>query len=150
MFRLIRVPAGLDNFLQSLEQCFHWHHVSSFRLLVVTIALMWGRRHVANLYRELEAPSHRTRVHHVCLVERWDPEAALRQQAQEWLRALPPQRGATLDRLIDDSQKAKRGQHRNAVAKMKDPTTDASIRGHQSVCGILGFRQQVIPWGLRR
>jgi len=62
MFRIIRVPAGLDNFFQSLEQCFHWNHFSYFRLLVVTIAFMWGRRNVANLYRYLEAPSHRTRV----------------------------------------------------------------------------------------
>ena len=37
----------------------------------------------------------------------------------------------------------------DAVAKMKDPTTDAYIRGHQYVCGILVFRQQVIPWGIR-
>jgi hypothetical protein len=149
MFRLIRVPAGLDNFFQSLERCFHWNHFSYFRLLVVTIACMWGRRHVANLDRYLEAPAHRTRLNNFCLVERWDPEAALRQKAQEWLRALHPQRGETLYRLIDASKKATRGQHMDAVAKMTAPTTDAYIRGHQYVCGILVFRQQVIPWGIR-
>jgi hypothetical protein len=150
MVRIIRVPAALDNFFQPLEQRFHWNHFIYFRWLVVTIACMWGRRHVANLYRYLEAPSHRTRVNNCFVVERWDPEAALRQQAQEWLRALHPQRGETLYVLIDDAKQAKRGQHRDAVAKMKDPTTDASSRGHQSVCGILVFRQQVIPWGIRR
>ncbi len=36
-----------------------------------------------------------------------------------------------------------------AVAKMKAPTTDASIRGHQDVCGTLLFRGHVIPWGIR-
>jgi len=149
MFRIIRVPAGLDNFFQSLERCFHWNHFSYFHLLVVTIACMWGRRNVANLYRYLEAPSHRTRFNNFFLVERWDPEATLRQKAQELLRALHPQQGETLYLLIDDTKKAKRGQHMDAVAKMKDPTTDAYIRGHQYVCGILVFRQQVIPWGIR-
>ena len=36
-----------------------------------------------------------------------------------------------------------------AVAKMKDPTTAAYIRGHQYVCRILVFRQHVIPYGIR-
>ena len=81
MFRIIRVPAALDDFFQPLEQRFHWNHFIYFRLLVVTIACMWGRRHVANLYAYLEAPSHRTRVNNFFLVERWDPEAVLRQNA---------------------------------------------------------------------
>ena len=49
MCRIIRVPAALDNFVQPLGRHFHWNHCTSFRLLVVTIACMWGRRHVANL-----------------------------------------------------------------------------------------------------
>ena len=49
---------------------------------------MWGRRNVANLYRYLDATHHRTRFNNFFLVERWDPEAALRQKAQELLRAL--------------------------------------------------------------
>jgi SRSO17 transposase len=51
--------------------------------------------------------------------------------------------------IIDDSKKAKRGQCMDAVAKLKDPTTDTYIRGHQYVCAILVCRDQVIPWGIR-
>jgi SRSO17 transposase len=149
MFRIIRVPPSLDKFFRPLKGHFHWNHDTYFRLLVVTIAFMWGRRNVANLYRYLDAPFHRTRFNNFFLVERWDPEAALRQKAQELLRALHPQRGETLYLLIDDSKKAKRGKVMDAVAKMKDPTSDAYIQGHQYVCGILVFRQQVIPWGIR-
>jgi SRSO17 transposase len=149
MFRIIRVPPSLDKFFRPLQGHFHWNHHTYFRLLVVTIAFMWGRRNVSNLYRYLDAPFHRTRFNNFFLVERWDPEAALRQKAQELLRALHPQRGETLYLLIDDSKQAKRGQHMDAVAKMKDPTSDAYIQGHQYVCGILVFRQQVIPWGIR-
>jgi len=91
MFRIRRVPPSLDKFFQPLHGHFPWDHFTYFRFLVVTIALMWGRRNVANVYRYLEAPSHRTRWNNVFLVARWDPEAALRQKAQELLRALHPQ-----------------------------------------------------------
>ena len=51
MFRIIRVPRALDKFFPPLERHVHWNHFSDFRLLVVAIACVWGRRHVANLYR---------------------------------------------------------------------------------------------------
>jgi hypothetical protein len=82
-------------------------------------------------------------------VQRWDPEAALRQKAQELLRTLAPQPGDTVYLILDNSKPATRGKPMAAVAKMKDPTTDAYIRGHQYVCGLLRFRQPVIPWGIR-
>jgi len=149
MFRVIRVPPSLDKFFQPLQGHFHWDHFTYFRLLVLTIAFMWGRRNVANVYRYLDAAHHRTRFNNFFLVERWEPEAALRQQAQALLRVLHPGKGETIYLIIDDSKKAKRGQAMDAIAKMKDPTTDAYIWGHQYVCGILLFRGHVIPWGIR-
>lgn len=149
MFRIIRVPPALDKFFQPLKGHFQWDHFAYFRLLVLTIACMWGRRNVANVYRYLDAAHHRTRFNNFFLVKRWDPEAALRQQAQALLRVLHPGKGETIYLIIDDSKKAKRGQAMDAIAKMKDPTTDAYIRGHQYVCGILLCRQHVIPWGIR-
>jgi SRSO17 transposase len=149
MFRIIRVPAVLDKFFCPLHSHFHWNHWLYFRLLVVAMAFMWGRRNVANLYRYLDAEHHRTRFNNFFLVERWDPEAALRQKAQELLRALRPGKGETLYLVIDDSKKAKRGKAMDAVAKMKDPTTEAYVRGHQYVCAILVCRGQVIPFGIR-
>jgi SRSO17 transposase len=113
------------------------------------MAFAWGRHNVANLYRYLDAQHHRTRFNNFFLVQRWDPEAALRQKAQELLRALAPRPGDTVYLILDDSKKAKRGKRMEAVAKMKDPTTDAYIRGHQYVCGTLLFREHVIPWAIR-
>jgi hypothetical protein len=84
------------------------------------------------------------------LVERWAPEAALRQRAHELLRALRPGRGEPLSSVIDDSKKATRGQAREAVAKMQDPTTAAYSRGHQYVCAILVYRDHVRLLGIRR
>jgi hypothetical protein len=39
--------------------------------------------------------------------------------------------------------------YHDAVAKMKDPTIDAYLQGHEYVGGILVFRQHVIPHGIR-
>ncbi|MDQ3830678.1 MAG: transposase, partial [Candidatus Tectomicrobia bacterium] len=113
------------------------------------IAFAWGRRNVASLYRYLDAQHHRTRFNNFFLVARWDPEAALRQKAQEVVMALHPRQGETLYLVIDDSKTPKRGTHMDAVAKMKDPVTEAYIQGHQYVCAILRFRHQVIPYGIR-
>jgi hypothetical protein len=90
MFRIIRVPPALDKCFQPVARHVPGNHVTYLRWLVVTIACMWGRHHVANGYRYLtngyrylDAPSHRTRVNTLCLVEQWAPEAVPRQQAQE-------------------------------------------------------------------
>jgi DDE family transposase len=149
MFRIIRVPLALDKFFRPLEQHFHWNHFSYFRLLVVVIACMWGRRNVANLYRYLDVEHHRTRFNNFFLVKRWDPAAVLRQKAHELLVALQPQPGDTVYLIIDDSKKAKRGCQMDAVTKMKDPTTEAYIQGHQYVCAILAYHDHVIPFGIR-
>jgi SRSO17 transposase len=149
MFRIIRVPPSLDKFFRPLQGHFHWDHFAYFRLLVLTMAFMWGRRNVANLYRYLDAEHHRTRFNNFFLIERWDPEATLRQKAQELLQTLHPRRGETLYLIIDDSKKAKRGKAMDAIAKVKDPVTDTYIQGHQYVCAILVCRDQVIPWGIR-
>jgi SRSO17 transposase len=149
MFRIIRVPPSLDKFFRPLQGHFHWDHFTYFRLLVLAMAVMWGRRNVANLYRYLEAAHHRTRFNNFFLVERWDPEAALRQKAQDLLHALHPGKGETIYLILDDSKKAKRGKAMDAIAKMKDPTIDAYIRGHQYVCAILVYRDHVIPFGIR-
>jgi hypothetical protein len=140
MFRSIRVPPSLDKFCRPLKGHFHWHHSLSCRLRVATSACLWGRRHVAHLCRYLEAPCHRTCFKNFFVVERWDPEAALRQQAQPLLRARHPRREATLSWLLDASEQAKPGKVMDAVAKLQAPTTDAYSLSHPEVCGLLGFR----------
>lgn len=92
LFRIIHGSPSFAKFFQPLKGHFHWDHFTDFCLLVVTIAWRWGQRHVANLSRQLEAPAHRTRLHNFCLVARWDPEAALRQTAQAFLRPSRPAR----------------------------------------------------------
>jgi hypothetical protein len=88
-------------------------------------------------------------VHHVCLVARWDPEAALSQQAPDLLRARAPSTGATGSWSLDDSKTAKRGRPMEAVATMQDPPPDTDLQGHQDVGAIVRCRASVLPVGLR-
>jgi hypothetical protein len=97
MFRIVRVPPALDQFFRPLKPHFRWDHWAYFRLLVLVMAFAWGRRNGSNLYRYLDAPQHRTRFNNFFLVQRWDPQAALRQQARELLPALHPQNESPAD-----------------------------------------------------
>jgi hypothetical protein len=149
MFRIIRVPSALDQFFCTMNPHFRWDHWTYLRLLVLVIAVAWGRRHVANLDRYLDAPYHRSRFNNFFLVARWDPEAALRQRARELIQALHRQPGETVYLVIDDLKQAERGTAMDAVAKTRQTTTEAYMRGHQYVCAILLLRHDVIPWGIR-
>jgi hypothetical protein len=73
----------------------------------------------------------------------------LGQQAQTWRRSLPPCQGETIDVILEAAKHATRGSAMDAIAKMKDPTPDPSIRGHQDVGAILVGRDHVLPVGLR-
>jgi hypothetical protein len=77
---IIGVPPTLEKVLQPLQGHFHWDHFAHFPLLILAIAFMWGRRHVANLWPYLDAEHHRSRFHNFFLVDWWDSEAAVRQQ----------------------------------------------------------------------
>jgi hypothetical protein len=51
MFRIIRVPSALDNFFRPLHPHFRWDYWTYFRLLILSMGVMWGRRNVAHVYR---------------------------------------------------------------------------------------------------
>jgi hypothetical protein len=91
-FRIGRVPSVLDKVFRTRQPSLQWEHFDYFRLLVMAMAFAWGRRTVTNLSRDLGASPHRTRCNNFFLVQRWVPEAALRQKAGERLRALPRNR----------------------------------------------------------
>jgi SRSO17 transposase len=149
MFRIVRFPQKLTKFFAPLEGYFHWSHFQYFRNLVLVIAFAWGRRNVANLYRYLEAKTHRTRYNNYLLLDRWDPPALLRLKAMETLGSMKPRPGETAYFVVDDSGKRKRGKHMEAVGWIRDASTGKSVRGHLYVAAVLQFRDVTIPWGVR-
>lgn len=151
MFKIVRFPSMLEPFFSSLTTEFHWNHFAYFRWLVLLVAFSWGRRNISSLYRQLDrrAHHHRTRFNNFLLLDRWDPEQALRDKALELLGALKPKPGDVVQLILDDSKKQKRGKHMDAVGWLHDPTTGRNMRGHQYVKATLLFRGQRIPWGIR-
>ena len=99
MFRIIRVPPSLDKFFRPLQGHFHWDHFMYFRLLVLAMACMWGRRNVANLYRYLDAEHHRTRFNNFFLGRALGPRSGPPPEGPG-IAARPPSRQGG-DHLLD-------------------------------------------------
>lgn len=149
MFKIIRVPAILDSFFRSLTTEFHWDHFEYFRLLVLSIAVAWGRRNVSNLYRHLDADTHRTRFNNFFVVARWDGARCLRVKAGELLADLDLQTGDVVYLILDDSVSRKRGKQMEAVGYLHDPVSGRTVLGHQYVTAVIKARGHVIPFGIR-
>ena len=151
MFKIVRFPQKLESFFDSLQNQFHWNHFEYFRMLVLLIAISWGRRNVSALYRHLDSRNqpHRSRFNNFMIVDRWKPSVVLQMKASEMLDSLGLRKGDVVELIIDDSKKQKRGQDMEAVNWIHDPLSGKSIRGHQYVTATLRFRGHTIPFGIR-
>ena len=149
MFKLARFPHKLSRFFNALEERFLWDHFAYSRQLVLAAAFAWGRRNVSNLYRYLEATTHRSRFNHFLHQERWDPAACLRLKASGMLAWLKPRRGERLYLLVDDSSKHQCGRHMDAVGWIYDHGSGRKVRGHLCVTAVLCSRGHTIPLGIR-
>lgn len=150
MFKIGRFPSQLNSFFSSLTTDFHWKHHTYFSQLVLLIACSWGRRNVANLVRQLDTRNlpHRTRFNNFLNSNRWDASTLLRFKAMELLASLNPQPGETVEFILDDSKKQKRGKHMDAVGWVHDASSGKSVKGHQYLTTILLFRGHRIPFGV--
>ena len=151
MFKIVRFPKKLESFFDSMPNEFHWDHFQYFRMLVLLIAVSWGRRNISVLYRHLDSrhQPHRSRFNNFLSVGRWEPALVLQMKASELLDALKPRKGETIEFILDDSKKQKRGKTMEAVSWIHDPLSGRSIRGHQYVTATLRFRGHTIPFGIR-
>jgi len=151
MFKIVRFPKKLESFFTPLENQFHYNHFHHFQILVVLIAFAWGRRNIAALYRHLDSRNqpHRSRFNNFLSVNRCDYAVVLRLKASELLALLTPAKGETVELILDDSKKQKRGKQMEAVGWIKDPLSGKTIRGHQFVTATVCFRGHTIPFGIR-
>jgi len=151
MFKIVRFPKKLESFFNSLENQFHWNHFQHFRILVLLITISWGRRNISALYRHLDGNSqpHRSRFNNFINVGRWKPQIVLQMKASEMINALGPRKGDTIEFILDDSKKQKRGKYMEAVNWIHDPLSGKNMRGHQYVTATIRFRGHTIPFGIR-
>ena len=151
MFKIVRFPKKLESFFDSLQNQFHWDHFHYFRMLVLSIAISWGRRNISVLYRHIDNQNqpHRSRFNNFMNVGRWNSALVLQQKAAELLNALNPQKGEVVEFILDDSKTQKRGKVMEAVNWIHDPLSGRSVKGHQYVTATLRFRGHTIPFGIR-
>jgi len=151
MFKIVLIPSKLKSFFNPLQTQFLFNHFEHFQILVLLIAFSWGRRNIATLYRHLDSRNqpHRSRFNNFLNVGRCDYAVVVQLTASELLTMLNPAKGDTIDFIIDDSKKQKRGKNMEAVGWIRDPLTGKSIRGHQFVTAIIRFKGHNIPFGIR-
>ena len=151
MFKIVRFPKKLESFFDSLENQFHWNHFQYFRMLVLLIAVSWGRRNISVLYRHLDSRNqpHRSRFNNFLNVDRWESQTVLQMKASELLNALKPSKGDVVEFILDDSKKQKRGKAMEAVNWIHDPLSGRSVKGHQYVTATIRFQGHTIPFGIR-
>jgi len=151
MFKIVRFPSKLKSFFDSLQNQFHFNHFEYFQTLVLLMAFSWGRRNISTLYRHLDqqSQSHRSRFNNFLNLSRWNCAAVLQMKAYELVDNLNPVEGETVELIIDDSKKQKRGKAMDAVGWIRDPLTGRNIKGHQYVTATIRFRGHTIPFGIR-
>lgn len=144
---MTRFPTKLNDFFDNFRQAFLFDHFHYFQLLVFAFTISYGRRNVTNVYRHVETKKPRNRVNNFFLVShRFDLPNLLRQKAYDLVKRLDPKPGETIDLILDDSKKAKRGKSMAAVGWLFDPATKKSVQGQNYLVAILRFRGFLIPF----
>lgn len=151
MFKIVHIPPKLKSFFDSLQNQFHFNHFQYFQTLVLLIAFSWGRRNITTLYRHLDSQNqpHRSRFNNFLNLTRWNCRNVLQLKASELLAMLNPRKDETIEFIIDDSKKQKRGKTMEAVGWIRDPLGGKNIRGHQFVTATVRFGGHSIPFGIR-
>jgi hypothetical protein len=118
------------------------------RMLVLAIAVTYGRKNIAALKAILPGEAHPANLS-LFLRYNWEPEPLLNIVAYRQLKALGLKEGDTLYLIIDDTKVRKRGKRMQALSKVKDPATGRYFFGHTFVTAALYARGVTIPFRLK-
>lgn len=120
-----------------------FHHLWSVMLSWV---VQVGRRAVTQLAEHAPNHGHRTSVGRFLTSADWTGPDVLNHQVQRMLKRTKPQRGESMDLIIDDTRIAKTARKMHAVAPIWVPTRGAFTYGHIVVTAAVAFRGVVMPW----
>jgi SRSO17 transposase len=119
------------------------------RLWMVLVAwVMTGRLGKVLRWALASKSGHRTSFAAFLTRSQWDSGELLRSAVDNELRRLRPQRGESLEWLIDDTRIAKRGRKMAALSKLWDHAEQRFVHGHIIVTVALRFRGIIWPWRL--
>ena len=138
----------LDSFFNPLRNYFNVRSFEHFKVFCALMALSSDSKTVSRLSSFLAFGPSRGKRNDFLIQSPWDEQQVLKHTAMDQLRDLY-RPGEPLFLIIDDSKKAKRGKHVEAVLKVFDPAAKRFITGHQFVTGTLYYRGITIPFALR-
>lgn len=118
------------------------------RMVVLAMAITYGRKTMGALKEILPAESHHTNLS-LFLRYNWDAEALLDVAARQQLKALNLGEEDTLYLIIDDTKVRKRGKQMKALHKVKDPATGRYFFGHTFVAATLLAGGVTIPFRIK-
>lgn len=148
MKRIVRIPKMLDSFFNPLRKYFNSRSFEHFKVFCALMAMSSDSKTVNRLCSLLAFGPSRTKRNDFLIQSPWDEKRVLKHTAMDQLNDLY-RPGEPLFLILDDSKKAKRGKHVEAVLKVFDPAAKRFITGHQFVTGTLYYRGITIPFALR-
>lgn len=115
-----------------------------------TIVLAWiinvGRSDIVHLAGRAPRHGHRTSKGRFLTQAAWDGVRLLERQVQRMLKSMRPQRGESIDLIIDDTRMAKRARKMHAVGPIWIPAQGRFTYGHMVVTAAVVFRGVIMPW----
>lgn len=148
MKRIVRIPKMLDLFFNPFRPFFNVRSFEHFKVFCALMAMSSDSKTVNRLCSMLAFGPNRTKRNDFLIQSPWDEQQVLKHTAMDQLRQLY-RPGEPVFLIIDDSKKAKRGKHVEAVLKVFDPAAKRFITGHQFVTATLYYRGVTIPFAIR-
>lgn len=148
MKRIVRIPKMLDSFFNPLRKFFNVRSFEHFKVFCALMAMSNDSKNVSRLCSLLSFGPSRGKRNDFLIQSPWDEAQVLKHQAMNQLAQLY-RPNEPLFLIIDDSKKAKRGKHVEAVLKVFDPSAKQFITGHQFVTATLYYRGVTIPFAIR-
>lgn len=138
----------LDRFFNPLRKYFNVRSFEHFKVFGALMAMSSDSKTVNRLCSMIAFGPNRTKRNDFLIQSPWDEEQVLKHLAMDQLKDLY-RPGEPVFLIIDDSKKAKRGKHVEAVLKVFDPAAKQFITGHQFVTATLYYRGVTIPFAIR-
>ncbi|MHC4180980.1 MAG: transposase [Planctomycetota bacterium] len=141
-----RRPRFLQAFFQVMRPAVSPAQFRHLWTIVLAVACSTRRAKLVHLAATILHGRHRTTLGAFLRRAGWDEAELLAAQVSWLLGRMRPQKGETIELLLDDTRIAKRAVVMPALATIWDHTNQRFVRGHIAVLAAIRFRGVVFPW----
>lgn len=141
-------PSFLKGFFQPMRSSVSRPQYAHLWTLVLGFLVNLRAAKRVHLTRVAPRSTHRTRHGAFLSQAEVDVAALLEERVEAMLNAMRPQRGETIDRILDDHRIAKRGKAMARLSKIWNPKQQRFVHGHIVLFAAVCFRGVILPWRL--